>query len=55
MIWDSPLSADENGDITLIGVMYEGTDGHWELLTGVNVDGSVVTRHDMRSYKHILE
>jgi hypothetical protein len=55
VIGDSPLSVDENGDVTVLGVTYDGTEGLWELLTRVNVDRSLVTPHDMRSYKHILK
>lgn len=38
MIWDSTLSVDENGDVTVLGVTYEGKEGLWELLTKTNVD-----------------
>ena len=55
MIGDSPLTVDENGDVSLLGVTYEGTEGLWELLTKTNVDQSLVTPYDMRSYKRILE
>jgi hypothetical protein len=55
MIGDSPFSVDENGDVTLLGVTYEGTEGLWELLIKTNVDRSLVTPHAMRSYKRILE
>jgi hypothetical protein len=33
MFWDSPLSVDENSDVTIRGLTYEGTEGLWELLT----------------------
>jgi hypothetical protein len=46
---------DKNGDITILGVTYEGTKGLWELLTRVNVDRSLVKPYDVRSYKRILE
>jgi len=41
-IGDSPLSVDENSDVIAL-VTYEGTEGLWELLTRVNVDGYLVT------------
>jgi len=55
MIGDSPLTVDENGYVSVLGVLYEGTVGLWELLTKMNVDQSLVKPYDMRSYKRILE
>jgi hypothetical protein len=55
MIGDSPLSVDENGDVTVRGETYEGTEGLWELLTKTKVNRSLFTPHEMRSYKLILE
>jgi hypothetical protein len=55
MIGDSPLKVDENGDVSVLGVTYEGTEGLWELLTETNVNQSLFTPYDMRSYKSILE
>lgn len=51
MIGDSPLSVDEHSDVTIRGLTYEGTEGLWEILTKTNVDCSLVTPYDMRSYK----
>jgi hypothetical protein len=55
MIGDLPLTVDENGDVPVLGVTYEGTEGLWELLTKTNVDQSLVTPYDMRLCKRILE
>jgi hypothetical protein len=55
MTGDSQLSVEENGDVTVLGVTNEGTEGLWELLTKININRSLVTTEDMRSYKHILE
>jgi hypothetical protein len=55
IIGDSPLSVDEDGDVTVLGVTYEGMEGPWELLTKTNIDRSLVTPKDRRSYKHIVE
>jgi hypothetical protein len=54
-IGDSQLLVEVNGDVTVLGVTYEGTEGQWELLTKTNVYLSLVTTKDMRSYKHILK
>jgi hypothetical protein len=54
MIGDSPLTVDENGDVYILCVTYDGTEGLWELLTKMNFDQSLVTPYDMRSYKRIL-
>ena len=43
MIGDSPLTVDENVDVSVLCVTYEGTEGLWELLTKTNVDHSLVT------------
>jgi hypothetical protein len=43
-IRDSPLLIEENDDVTVLGVTYEGTEGLWELLTKTNVDRSIVTK-----------
>jgi hypothetical protein len=55
MIRDWPLSVDEKGDVTMLVMTYEGTEGLWEILTKTNIDRSLVTTNDMSSYKHILE
>jgi hypothetical protein len=55
MIGDTPLSVEENGDVTVLGVTYEGTEGLSDLLTKTNIDRSLFTTNDMRSYKYILE
>jgi hypothetical protein len=39
----SPLSLDEKGDVTVLGVMYEDTEGLWEFLTKKFVERSLVT------------
>ena len=49
MMRDSPLSVDENSDVTVLGVTCEGTVGLSELLTKKYVDLSLVTPWDMRS------
>jgi hypothetical protein len=46
---------DENGNVSVLGLTYVGTEGLWELLTKTNVDQSLVTPYYMRSYKGILE
>jgi hypothetical protein len=46
MIGDSPLSVGENGNVTITGVSYEGTEGFWELLTKTNIDRSLITPYD---------
>ena len=55
MIRDSPISVDENSDVTVRGLTYKGTKELWEILTKKNVDRSLITVYDMRSYKRILE
>jgi hypothetical protein len=50
MLGDLPLSVDENGDVTVLGVMYKGTEGLWERLTKTNIDRSFVTPEDMMLY-----
>ena len=55
MIGDSPLWVDENSYAILRGVTYGGMEGLLEFLTKTNVDRSLVTPYDMRSYKRTLE
>jgi hypothetical protein len=55
MIGNAPLSVDNDSNITIYGKQYNGTKGLWELLTRKNVDKSVVTAHDMKTYKGILQ
>jgi hypothetical protein len=54
-IGDSRVTMDEAGDVTVLGVTYEGTTGLWKLLANTDVDRSLVTLGDMVSYKRILE
>ena len=54
MVGDSPLSAEENSDVNVRGVTYEGSDGLLEILTETNIDWPLVTPYDMRSYKSLL-
>jgi hypothetical protein len=54
MVVESPLSVEENSDVNVRGVTYEGSDGLWEFLTKTNIDRSLVTPHDIRSYKRVL-
>jgi hypothetical protein len=54
MTGDSPVTMGENGDVTVRGVTYEGTEGLWELPIKTKVDRSLVMRY-MMSYKRILD
>jgi hypothetical protein len=55
MIGDSPVTVDEDGDVTVSGVTYEGTDGLWELLTKNKVEQLPIMQVHMNAYKRILE
>jgi hypothetical protein len=55
MIGNAPLSVDNDSNITIYGRQYSGTKGLWELLTRKNVYKNVITAHDMKTYKSILQ
>jgi hypothetical protein len=55
MIGNAPLSVDNGSNITIYDKHYNGTRGLWELLTRKTVNKSVVTAHDMKTYKSILQ
>ena len=54
MVGESPMTVEENFDVNVRGVTYEGSNGLWEFLTKTNIDRSLVTPHDVRSYKRVL-
>ena len=55
MIGNSVDVVDEKGVITIIGNLFRGTKGLWDLLTRKNVNRDVVANSDLKRYKHILE
>jgi len=55
MVGNSPLSVDENNNVTERGVNEDSTEGLWEFLTKTNVDRSLAMPYDMPSNKRILE
>ena len=55
MIGNSDVIADEKGDITIAEKRFRGTKGLWELLTRKNVNSDVITKRNLKAYKHILE
>ena len=55
MIGDSSVMVDEVDDVTESGVIYEGTEGLWELLTKKKVDHSLIMPADMNACKRIFE
>ena len=54
MIGDSEMTVDENSNIHIKGVSFEGTKGLWRLLTLKSVLPSSATKQDMDAYKDIL-
>jgi hypothetical protein len=55
MIGDSPVLADERGEVTVRRETNEGTKELLELLTKTKVDRSLVMSYDMMSYERMLE
>jgi hypothetical protein len=55
MIVNAPLSVENDSNITIYGKHPNGTRGLWELVTRKNVNKSVVTAHDMKTYKSNLQ
>ena len=54
IVGESPMTVEVNSDVNVRGVTYEGSNGLWEFLTKTNIDRSLVTPHDVRSYKRVL-
>ena len=51
MIGDSPLFIDSDGNITIKGTMFSGTEGLFEILTRKNVNMEFVNKDDLKMYK----
>jgi hypothetical protein len=51
MIGDSPMYVDTDGNITIKGTQFKGTEGLWALLTRQNVDMEHVGKTDLGTYK----
>ena len=54
MIGDSPVSIDPDGNITIKGRVFRGTEGLWEMLMSKNVNTQLVGKEDLKKYKKIL-
>ena len=54
MIGDSPLTVDDDSDITIKGKDFRGTQGLWELLTRRKVQWDKITTDYLKAYKKIL-
>ena len=54
MIGDSPLTVDDDSDVTIKVKNLRGTQGLWELLTRWKVQWDIITTDDLKAYKKIL-
>ena len=54
MIGDSPLTVDNDSDVTIKGKCFRGTQGLWELLTCRKVQLDIITTDDLKAYKKTL-
>ena len=54
MIGDSPLTVDDDSDVTIKGKHFRGTESLWELLKRRKVQWDIITTDDLKAYKKIL-
>ena len=54
-IGKSPIDIVENTDVFVEGKTYTGTPGLFDLLTRKKINKSLITTHDLKNYRRILE
>jgi len=52
MIGDSPVFIDADGNFTIKGTAFRGTEGFWELLTRKNVNNKDINKVDLKRIKN---
>ena len=53
MIGDPPVDIDTDGNITIKGSVFRGTEGLLELLTRKNVNTECINKDNLKTYKNI--